>query len=62
MWLILVRDVSNEKLVYSVEIIFWEAWGKKTTRNMYLVALGVGKIEYGYFILLRSGTQHLDKV
>lgn len=29
---------------------------------MYLVALGVGKIEYGYFILLRSGTQHLDKV
>lgn len=29
---------------------------------MYLVVLEVGKMEYGYFILFRSGTQHLDKV
>lgn len=28
---------------------------------MDLVALEVGKMDYGYFMLLRSGTQHLDK-
>lgn len=29
---------------------------------MHLVALEVGKMEYGCFVLLKSGAQHLDKV